>query len=68
MLDAAPGVPPLAVSILEAARQLGVSRAMVYRLINKGSLKAVKCGHRTLVPMDGLREFLATSRPVSRQG
>jgi excisionase family DNA binding protein len=55
-----PGPPllPLAVSIREAGRLLRLSRATIYRLINKGKLRAVKCGNRTLVPLDGLRRLL----------
>ncbi len=68
MLDAAPGARPLAISIREATRLLDLSRATVYRLIGKGRLKAVKCGSRTLVPMDSLRELLASLRPLRRDG
>ena len=52
---------PLAVSVNEAARLLGVSRATIYRLVRKEKLRLLKVGTRSLVSMDCLRKFLESS-------
>ncbi len=39
---------------------LGVSRATIYKLLNSGSIRAVKLGNRTLVSAQALREFSET--------
>lgn len=48
----------LAVSPAEAARLLGLSRAMVYPLLMAGALPSVKVGARRLVPMRALQAWL----------
>jgi excisionase family DNA binding protein len=50
------------VSILEAAHILGVSRATVYRLLSSGKLAAVKCGSRTLVPLENIRAMIENAQ------
>ena len=49
---------PLAVSAPEAARLLGVSKPTVYRMMNQSNFPAFKVGGRTLVSVDGLREWV----------
>ena len=44
-------------TIREAATQLAISRATLYRLINRGELDARRIGRRTLVPVDALHQF-----------
>ncbi len=41
---------PLAVSVDEAARRLGVGRTLLYDLIRQKKVRAVKLGTRTVVP------------------
>ena len=53
---------PLAVSPAECARLLGISRPKVYDLINQGGFPSFKLGTRTLISVDGLREWI--SRPT----
>mgnify|MGYP000583303593 CR=1 FL=1 len=48
----------LAYSPTEAARALGVSRPTVYAMIRSQGLRTLKVGTRTLIPADGLREWL----------
>ena len=48
---------PLAVSALEAARLLGVSKPTVYQLMNRADFPAFKIGTRTLISVEGLREW-----------
>ena len=55
---------PLAVSAPEAARLLGVSKPTVYQLMNRADFPAFKIGTRTLVSVEGLREW--TRKPVSQ--
>ena len=45
-------------SIAEACAVAGIGRTKIYQAISKGTLKARKCGKRTLVLRDDLREFL----------
>ena len=44
----------LAVSVDEAARLLGVSRDLVYDLVRRGELPAVRLGRRIVVPLRSL--------------
>ena len=47
-------------SISEDCAAAGIGRTKLYEAIAAGSLKARKCGKRTLVLRDDLREFLAS--------
>lgn len=49
---------PLAVSASEAARLLGVSRPTIYQYINQRGFPSFRLGGRTLVSVDGLREWI----------
>ena len=49
---------PLAVSISEAARIIGLGRTSIYAAISSGQLKTRKAGRRTLVETAQLRQFL----------
>lgn len=49
---------PLAVSAPEAARLLGVSKPTVYQMMNREDLPAFKVGARTLISVEGLREWI----------
>jgi excisionase family DNA binding protein len=52
---------PRAVSIVEAARMCGLSRATLYRLISQKKLKTLKIGGRRLVPVAAIDILLATA-------
>jgi excisionase family DNA binding protein len=47
-------------SISEACAVAGIGRTKIYQAITDGSLKARKCGKRTLILRDELRHFLAS--------
>lgn len=47
-------------TIAEACAVCGIGRTKIYQAINDGSLKARKCGKRTLVLRGDLRDFLAS--------
>ena len=49
---------PLAVSAAEAARLLGVSRPTIYQYIGQAGFPSFKLGTRTLVSVEGLREWV----------
>jgi excisionase family DNA binding protein len=55
---------PFAVGINEACRLMGISRALVYQLINAGELKVVKIGTRTVIQTDVIQRFLAANAGV----
>ncbi len=48
---------PINLSIIDAARTLGVGRSKLYELINAGQLETVKLGTRTLVRVASIRAF-----------
>ncbi len=47
--------------ISETARFLGVSRSLVYRLINTGALPTVRIGRSRRIPILAVREFASTN-------
>lgn len=47
-----------ALSVAEAARTIGLSRATVYRLVQQKRLATVKIGSRRLVPVTALDNLL----------
>jgi excisionase family DNA binding protein len=59
-----PPTVPFAVSIAEAGRLMGVSRALIYQLINAGELSVVKIGTRTVIRTDVIQRFLAANAGV----
>lgn len=56
---------PLAVSAAEAARLLGVSKPKVYKLMARSDFPAFKLDGRTLVSVDGLREWVKKQSEVT---
>jgi len=53
-------IEPLAVSIPEGCRIIGVKRSSIYREIAAGRITALKAGKRTLLPVASLRAWLAS--------
>ena len=51
-------VEPLAVSASKAAEMLGVSKPTVYQMMRRADFPAFKCGSRTLISVEGLREWV----------
>jgi len=58
-------IQPITGTILEACRISGLSRPTLYRLLGVRKIKAVKCGSRTLIRLDSLREYLDSLPPAS---
>ncbi len=52
------GVVRKALSVEMAAKMLGISRSMGFKLIRRGELRSVKAGTRTLVPVSAVDEFI----------
>jgi excisionase family DNA binding protein len=48
-----------AMTVIEAARWLGVSRSTLYELLGGGGIRALRIGRRRLVPREALRAYLA---------
>jgi excisionase family DNA binding protein len=53
-----PAPAPLAVSVEEAARLIGVGRSTMFTLVQSGRVRSVRVGARRLVPTRALEEFL----------
>lgn len=53
---------PLAISINETAKALGIGRTSVYVLLKSGKLDAFKIGTRTLLTTESVKR-LAQTRP-----
>ena len=51
-------VPPVLLSISEAARLLGIGRSTLYGLLNNGDLLALKIGARTLIKRTDVEALL----------
>ncbi|QIG47574.1 helix-turn-helix domain-containing protein [Nordella sp. HKS 07] len=51
---------PIAVPVLEAARLGGVGRSTLYCEIQKGNLRVLKVGRRSLILVADLRAWLAS--------
>jgi len=49
---------PLALSVVDAARMLGISRTLAYEAVARGELPSVRVGRRIVVPRRALNELL----------
>lgn len=52
----------LTVSVDEAARALGISRAHAFRMAATGELPSIRLGKRLLVPIDALNRLTGSAR------
>lgn len=53
------GLTPIAISVSEAARLLGVSRPKIYQLMKQERMPSFKAGTRTLIPVADLQKWVA---------
>lgn len=53
-----PHIEGLALTVQQAADELGISRMGIYRLIESGSIAASKVGNRTIILRDSLKKYL----------
>jgi len=52
---------PLALSIPEAAKMLGISKSLAYELAARGDLRTIRLGRRIVVPRVVVTELLRAS-------
>ncbi len=50
---------PLAISINDTAKALGLGRTSIYAMIADGRLEAFKLGRRTLIRADSIKRLVA---------
>ena len=50
---------PLANTINDSCRRLGIGRTLLYDLLKQGKLRAIKLGARTLIPETELQRLIA---------
>jgi excisionase family DNA binding protein len=60
------GEERLTYTLSEAARRLGISRALAYEAAHRGELPVCRIGRRMLVPRAALLRLLEDSPPDSR--
>jgi excisionase family DNA binding protein len=53
----------LTLTVEEAARLLGISRALAYELVHRGDIPSLRLGRRIVVPRRGIDELLASATP-----
>jgi excisionase family DNA binding protein len=63
-MEQANQIPPLCLSVEDAARVVGYSRSGVYELIASGELKAFKLGRRRLILMTELKAWIERAAKV----
>lgn len=52
---------PLALSVSDAAKRLGIGRNSAYEAIKRGELPHLKVGRRVLIPVAALERWLAAA-------
>ena len=62
----APAEERLTYTLTEAARRLGISKALAYEAANRGELPVCRIGRRMLVPRAALLRLLEDGPPESR--
>jgi excisionase family DNA binding protein len=60
--DVRPNEPPLAFSVREFCRVVGVGRTTAYALIRRGELASVKIGNRRLIPRHAALALIAGAK------
>jgi excisionase family DNA binding protein len=59
---------PLLLSVEDAARELGVSRATTYTLLQRKQLRSLKVGARRLIPRAALTEWIEQQLAAQEPG
>lgn len=54
-------ITPIALSVPEAAKAIGIGRTKMFELIAGEDIKAIKIGRRTLVPATELTKFISSN-------
>jgi excisionase family DNA binding protein len=53
-----PLVPALAINVENAALALSISRTMLFRILKDGQLRSLMIGHRRIIPVQAIYEYL----------
>ncbi len=51
-------IRPVAISVSDAAKLLGISKPTMYQVIHQSDFPAFRLGGRTLISIDGLRDWV----------
>jgi excisionase family DNA binding protein len=57
----------LTITVIEAARRLGISRGLAYQAAREGRLPVIRFGRRLLVPCKALDELLQNPASAFKQ-
>ena len=52
---------PLLLSVKDAAAHLGISRGLMYELLNRGDIESVRIGQRRLISREAINRFIETN-------
>jgi excisionase family DNA binding protein len=52
---------PLLLSVKDAAAHLGISRGLMYELLNRGDMESLRIGPRRLVSREAINRFIETN-------
>ena len=55
-----------AVNVDEAGRLINIGRTLAWKLVNSGELRSIRVGHRVVVPMSAIDEFLEGRSPATQ--
>ena len=58
----------LALSIVEAAQKLGISRGLCYRLVREGRIPSVRLGRRIVIPLAAIVKMLSATTNKEEKG
>ncbi len=58
---------PLAVSVPEAGRMLGLSRSSTYVAVQRGEIPSVRVGGRVLIPLRRLEALINGEAPAANE-
>ena len=59
---------PISLSIQQAVKMTGIGRTSLYEAIKSGGLRIRKCGSRTLIRYDDLKQFIDGLPSTQRAG
>jgi len=52
-------------TVVEAARRLGIGRSSLYRLLDAGQIRSIHVGRSHRIPVDALVEFVNRQQPTA---
>ena len=54
-------------TVVEAARRLGIGRSSMYRLLDAGQIRSIHVGRSHRIPVDALTEFVDERREADQR-